>query len=147
MSSHIGGARQHTRIVFVKNLNYNTTGADLYNVFGRYGAIRQIRIGDAPKTKGTAYVVYQEMADAKRALDNLNGFHLNDRYLVGKSTPPYPRLLATAADNMPLSMYSIGTHARKARCKGRPRTTRSRARRTQAASQHPGHIARAATHA
>lgn len=84
MSSHIGGARQHTRIVFVKNLNYNTTGADLYNVFGRYGAIRQIRIGDAPKTKGTAYVVYQEMADAKRALDNLNGFHLNDRYLVGK---------------------------------------------------------------
>ncbi|GAK64483.1 RNA-binding domain-containing protein [Moesziomyces antarcticus] len=95
MSSHIGGARQHTRIVFVKNLNYNTTGADLYNVFGRYGAIRQIRIGDAPKTKGTAYVVYQEMADAKRALDNLNGFHLNDRYLVVLAHMP-ARLAAKA---------------------------------------------------
>lgn len=86
MASHssVGAARQHSRILFVKNLNYNTTGADLYQVFGRYGAIRQIRLGDATGTKGTAYVVYEEMADAKRALDNLNGFHLNERYIVGK---------------------------------------------------------------
>ena len=86
MASHssVGAARQHSRILFVKNLNYNTTGADLYQVFGRYGAIRQIRLGDGAKTKGTAYVVYEEMADAKRASDNLNGFHLNERYIVGK---------------------------------------------------------------
>lgn len=91
MASHssAGAARQHSRILFVKNLNYSTTGADLYHVFGRYGAIRQLRLGDAPKTKGTAYVVYEEMADAKRALDNLNGFHLNERYIVGKS-PTHP---------------------------------------------------------
>ncbi|SPO25348.1 related to RNA-binding protein (RRM superfamily) [Ustilago trichophora] len=84
MASHssVGAARQHSRILFVKNLNYTTTGADLYHVFGRYGAIRQIRLGDGPKTKGTAYVVYEEMADAKRASDNLNGFHLNERYIV-----------------------------------------------------------------
>ncbi|CBQ72982.1 conserved hypothetical protein [Sporisorium reilianum SRZ2] len=84
MASHstVGAVRQHSRILFVKNLNYNTTGADLYQVFGRYGAIRQIRLGDATGTKGTAYVVYEEMADAKRALDNLNGFHLNERYIV-----------------------------------------------------------------
>ncbi|CCF52823.1 hypothetical protein NDA18_002788 [Ustilago nuda] len=84
MASHssVGAARQHSRILFVKNLNYNTTGADLYQVFSRYGAIRQIRLGDGPKTKGTAYVVYEEMADAKRASDHLNGFHLNERYIV-----------------------------------------------------------------
>ncbi|SPO25874.1 related to RNA-binding protein (RRM superfamily) [Ustilago trichophora] len=84
MASHtsVGAARQHSRILFVKNLNYTTTGADLYQVFGRYGAIRQIRLGDGPKTKGTAYVVFEEMADAKRASDNLNGFHLNERYIV-----------------------------------------------------------------
>lgn len=96
MASHtsISAARQHSRILFVKNLNYNTTGADLYQVFGRYGAIRQIRLGDGPKTKGTAYVVYEEMADAKRALDHLNGFHLNERYIVGKFSTgitPSPR--------------------------------------------------------
>ncbi|SAM81936.1 related to RNA-binding protein (RRM superfamily) [Ustilago bromivora] len=84
MASHssVGAARQHSRILFVKNLNYNTTGADLYQVFSRYGAIRQIRLGDGPKTKGTAYVVYEEMADSKRASDHLNGFHLNERYIV-----------------------------------------------------------------
>lgn len=89
MASHtsLNSARQSSRILFVKNLNYNTSGADLYQVFGRYGAIRQIRLGDQPKTKGTAYVVYDEMADAKRALDNLKGFHLNERYIVGKSHP------------------------------------------------------------
>ena len=77
-------ARQHSRILFVKNLNYATTGAELYELFGRYGAIRQIRLGDGPKTKGTAYVVFEEMADARRASDHLNGFHLNERYIVGK---------------------------------------------------------------
>ncbi|PWY99750.1 RNA-binding domain-containing protein [Testicularia cyperi] len=74
--------RQHSRILFVKNLNYSTKGADLYELFGKYGAIRQIRIGDGPKTRGTAYVVFEEMGDAKRALDRLNGFHLNERYIV-----------------------------------------------------------------
>ncbi|WFD36124.1 hypothetical protein MCUN1_002995 [Malassezia cuniculi] len=71
-----------SRILFVKNLNYNTSGADLYEVFGRYGAIRQVRIGDAPQTRGTAYVVFEEISDARNALNNLNGFNLNDRYIV-----------------------------------------------------------------
>ena len=72
-----------SRILFVKNLNYNTSGADLYEVFGRYGAIRQVRIGDAPQTRGTAYVVFEEIGDARNALNNLNGFNLQDRYIVG----------------------------------------------------------------
>jgi pre-mRNA branch site protein p14 len=41
-------------------------------------------MGDGPKTKGTAYVAFEEMADAKRALDRLNGFHLQERYIVGE---------------------------------------------------------------
>lgn len=71
-----------SRILFVKNLNYNTSGADLYEVFGRYGAIRQVRIGDAPQTRGTAYVVFEEIGDARNALNNLNGFSLHERYIV-----------------------------------------------------------------
>ncbi|KAI5893946.1 RNA-binding domain-containing protein [Schizophyllum commune H4-8] len=70
------------RILFVKNLNYQITGEDLYDLFGRYGRIRQIRIGNEQKTKGTAFVVFEDVMDAKNALDHLNGFHLQERYIV-----------------------------------------------------------------
>lgn len=70
------------RILFVKNLNYQITGEDLYDLFGRYGRIRQIRIGSEQKTKGTAFVVFEDVMDAKNALDHLNGFHLQERYIV-----------------------------------------------------------------
>ncbi|EPQ59099.1 RNA-binding domain-containing protein [Gloeophyllum trabeum ATCC 11539] len=70
------------RILFVKNLDYNITGEDLYELFGRYGSIRQIRIGNEQKTKGTAFIVFDDVMDAKNALDHLNGFHLQGRYIV-----------------------------------------------------------------
>ncbi|KGB78862.1 pre-mRNA branch site protein p14 [Cryptococcus deuterogattii R265] len=72
------------RALFVKNLNFNITGADLYDLFGKYGPIRQIRLGtDANlKTKGTAYVVFESPDDAKEAVNQLNGFHLMERYIV-----------------------------------------------------------------
>ena len=51
------------RILFVKNLNYQITGEDLYDLFGRYGSIRQIRIGNEQKSKGTAFVVFDDVMD------------------------------------------------------------------------------------
>jgi RNA recognition motif-containing protein len=56
------------RILFVKNLNYQITGEDLYDLFGRYGSIRQIRIGNEPKTKGTAFVVFDDVMDVRSVL-------------------------------------------------------------------------------
>jgi RNA recognition motif-containing protein len=53
------------RILFVKNLNYQITGDDLYDLFGRYGSIRQIRIGNEGKTKGTAFVVFDDVMDVR----------------------------------------------------------------------------------
>lgn len=50
-------------MLFVKNLNYNITGEDLYDLFGRYGSIRQIRLGNDTKTKGTAFVVFEDVMD------------------------------------------------------------------------------------
>ncbi|KLO19869.1 RNA-binding domain-containing protein [Schizopora paradoxa] len=70
------------RILFIKNLPYSITGEDLYDLFLRYGNIRQIRIGNAAKTKGTAFVVYEDVMNAKNALEHLNGFHLQERYIV-----------------------------------------------------------------
>ena len=56
------------RILFVKNLNYQITGEDLYDLFGRYGSIRQVRIGNEAKTKGTAFVVFDDVMDVRGLL-------------------------------------------------------------------------------
>ena len=42
----------------------------------------QIRQGIASNTKGTAFVVYEDVMDAKSACDKLNGFNFQNRYLV-----------------------------------------------------------------
>lgn len=54
----------------------------MYDIFGKYGAIRQIRLGNTPETRGTAFVVYEDIFDAKNACDHLSGFNVCDRYLV-----------------------------------------------------------------
>lgn len=70
------------RALFVKNLSYNVTPEELFDLFGKYGPIRQVRQGIANGTKGTAFVVYDDMMDAKQACDKLNGYNFQNRYLV-----------------------------------------------------------------
>ena len=48
----------------------------------QFGAIRQMRLGNASDTRGTAFVVYEDIYDAKNALDHLSGFNVCGRYLV-----------------------------------------------------------------
>ena len=54
----------------------------MYDLFGRFGPIRQIRLGNKNATRGTAYVVYETPSDAKIAVDKLNGFSFGGRFLV-----------------------------------------------------------------
>ncbi|ODQ65718.1 putative pre-mRNA branch site protein p14 [Nadsonia fulvescens var. elongata DSM 6958] len=70
------------QIVYIKNLSYDVTSSELYSLFGKFGGIRQIRLGNIPETKGTAYVVYHELQDAKMACEKLSGFNFKNRYLV-----------------------------------------------------------------
>nr|POE54298.1 splicing factor 3b subunit 6-like protein [Quercus suber] len=70
------------RALFVKNLAYDVSTEDLFDLFGKFGPIRQIRQGIATTTKGTAFVVYEDVMDAKAACDKLNGFNFQKRYLV-----------------------------------------------------------------
>ena len=70
------------RILFVRNLPYNLGHEEIYEVFGRFGALRQIRVGTEKETKGTAYVIYEDIFDAKAAVENLSGFNVMGRYLV-----------------------------------------------------------------
>ncbi|WJZ89650.1 hypothetical protein VitviT2T_008853 [Vitis vinifera] len=54
----------------------------MYDIFGKYGAIRQIQIGTNKDTRGTAFVVYEDIYDAKTAVDDLSGFNVANRYLI-----------------------------------------------------------------
>ncbi|ODM93850.1 Splicing factor 3B subunit 6-like protein [Orchesella cincta] len=63
------------RVLYVRNLPYKITAEEMYDIFGKYGAIRQIRVGNTPETKGTAFVVYEDIFDAKNACDHLSGFN------------------------------------------------------------------------
>ncbi|KAI9005066.1 hypothetical protein DFJ74DRAFT_692541 [Hyaloraphidium curvatum] len=70
------------RILFVRNLPFKITAEELYDLFGKYGAIRQIRVGTAADTRGTAFVVYEDIFDAKAACEHLSGFNIMGRYLI-----------------------------------------------------------------
>lgn len=70
------------RILYIRNLPYKISAEEMYDIFGKYGAIRQIRIGNTPETRGTAFVVYEDIFDAKNACDQLSGFNVCNRYLV-----------------------------------------------------------------
>ena len=59
------------------------TAEELYGIFGKYGAVYQIRLGERHKdTRGTAFVIYEDIYDAKAAVDHLSGFNVGGRYLV-----------------------------------------------------------------
>jgi hypothetical protein len=38
--------------------------------------------GNTTETKGTAFVVYEDIYDAKNAVDHLSGFNIGGRYLI-----------------------------------------------------------------
>jgi len=70
------------RVLYVRNLPYKITNEEMYDIFGKYGPIRQIRKGNSNDTKGTAFVVFDDIFDAKSAVDHLSGFNVAGRYLV-----------------------------------------------------------------
>lgn len=47
------------RVVYVRNLPFNISSEEMYDIFGKYGALRQVRVGDSKETRGTAFVVYE----------------------------------------------------------------------------------------
>ncbi|MEN2495724.1 MAG: Splicing factor 3B subunit 6, partial [Marteilia pararefringens] len=70
------------RILYVKNLPYKITTDELYEIFGKYGNVHQIRTGNTPETMGTGFVVYSNVMEVYFAIQNLTGFNVCNRYLV-----------------------------------------------------------------
>lgn len=73
---------QVNRAIFVKNLPFKITADELYDIFGKYGALRQVRLGNKPETRGKAYIVFEDIYDAKNAVDHLSGFNVGGRYII-----------------------------------------------------------------
>lgn len=69
-------------IVLVKNLPFGASTSLLYDIFGRFGTIHQIRVSDGLVPQGTCYVVYTNLESAHRAAKELNGVNFQLRYLV-----------------------------------------------------------------
>ncbi|XP_050150081.1 splicing factor 3B subunit 6-like protein [Malus sylvestris] len=69
-------------VLYVRNLPFNISSEEMYDIFGKYGTIPQIRIETNKDTRGTAFVVYEDIYDAKTAVDHLSGFNFVNRYLI-----------------------------------------------------------------
>eukprot|EP00457_Paulinella_chromatophora_P021880 gb/GEZN01024527.1/.p1 GENE.gb/GEZN01024527.1/~~gb/GEZN01024527.1/.p1 ORF type:complete len:160 (+),score=19.57 gb/GEZN01024527.1/:49-528(+) len=70
------------RIIYVRNLPFKISAEEMYDIFGKFGAIRQIRRGSTAATRGRAYVVYEDIYEAKNAVDHLSGFNVGGRYII-----------------------------------------------------------------
>jgi RNA recognition motif-containing protein len=70
--------------IFVRNLDPTTTEAQLKDLFKAYGSVQTVTIvadRDTSGPRGFAFVEMKDAAEAKAAIESLNGCILNDRAL------------------------------------------------------------------
>jgi RNA recognition motif-containing protein len=81
--------------IFVGNLTYNATDADLRQLFEQYGAVDKINIitdRDTGRSKGFGFVEMPDSAAATAAMQGLNGKEHDGRALtVNEAKPREPR--------------------------------------------------------
>ena len=68
--------------IFVRNLDPTTTEAQLKDLFAAYGSVKTIAIvkdRDTNEPRGLAFVEMTDPAEARTAIESLNGFILNAR--------------------------------------------------------------------
>ncbi len=70
--------------LFVGNLSYTTTEADLHTLFAKAGqvvSVAMIKDRDTGDSKGFAFVEMKTQVEAEKAISMLNGSNLNNREL------------------------------------------------------------------
>ncbi|ADM11047.1 uncharacterized protein Eint_020470 [Encephalitozoon intestinalis ATCC 50506] len=70
-----------TQILFVRNLPKDISKDKIIELFGDYGRVIQIRIGVEKSTAGSAFVVYDRVSGARKAIKRMNGYYLDNMYL------------------------------------------------------------------
>ncbi len=77
--------------IFVGNLSYQTTEAELEAAFAQYGAVERVSIvrdRDSGQPRGFAFVEMTNAAEAQKAMTAVNGTEMNGRALnVNEARP------------------------------------------------------------
>jgi len=79
--------------IFVRHLDPTTTEALLKDLFAAYGSVETVTIVKDRDTNGPRSLAFVEMtnpAEARTALESLNGFVLNDRAMRLNEARPKP---------------------------------------------------------
>jgi RNA recognition motif-containing protein len=77
--------------LFVGNIPYSTSEADLHDVFARHGNVRSVRIitdFDTGRSKGYAFVEMATSEEAEGAIRGLNNSSLSGRTIVVNEARP-----------------------------------------------------------
>lgn len=81
--------------LYVGNLSYQMTDADLENTFGAFGAVSSAKIimdRETNRSKGFGFVEFDSKEDAESAIESLNGKEVSGRSIVvNEARPPKPR--------------------------------------------------------
>jgi RNA recognition motif-containing protein len=70
--------------LFVGNLSWGTTEDDLRAAFGKFGPLGDVKVitdRDTGKSRGFAFVTFENAADADKAIAERNGYDLDGRSL------------------------------------------------------------------
>jgi RNA recognition motif-containing protein len=79
--------------IFVRNLDPTTTEAQLKDLFAAYGSVENVTIvkdRDTNGPRGLAFVEMTNTAEARTAMESLNGFVLNGRVMRLNEARPKP---------------------------------------------------------
>ena len=77
--------------LYVGNMSFKTTEADLRDAFGQFGTITDIYIANDRETgrpRGFAFVTFGTDTEAKAAIEKMNGFDLDGRQLTVNEAKP-----------------------------------------------------------
>ena len=77
--------------LYVGNLSFKTTDADLRDVFGRFGSVTDVYIASDRMTgrpRGFAFVTFSTEAESKLAAEKMNGTDLDGRQVTVNEAKP-----------------------------------------------------------
>jgi cold-inducible RNA-binding protein len=77
--------------LYVGNMSFKTSEADLRDAFGKFGAVTDVYIASDRETgrpRGFAFVTMGTADEAKAAIEKMNGFDLDGRQLTVNEAKP-----------------------------------------------------------
>src|SRR5215212_2002318 len=77
--------------LYVGNMSFKTTEADLRDAFGQFGAVTDVYIANDRETgrpRGFAFVTFSNDTESKLAVEEMNGTDLDGRQLTVNEAKP-----------------------------------------------------------